>query len=74
MRPYRSDIQMVFQDPYSSLNPRITVGGMLHELLRMHHVVPREQVDAYSRELLGLVGLGDDALDAYPRQFSGGQR
>ncbi|MEP7025098.1 MAG: ABC transporter ATP-binding protein [Actinomycetota bacterium] len=70
----RRRIQMVFQDPYSSLNPRITVGGMLHELLRVHHVVPRDQVDSYSRELLGLVGLSDDALQAYPRQFSGGQR
>ena len=70
----RRRIQMVFQDPYSSLNPRITVGSMLHELLRVHHVVPRSEVDAYTSELLGLVGLGDDALDAYPRQFSGGQR
>jgi len=67
-------IQMVFQDPYSSLNPRMTVGGMLHELLRVHHVVPRAEVDAYSRELLGLVGLSEEALPAYPRQFSGGQR
>jgi oligopeptide/dipeptide ABC transporter ATP-binding protein len=70
----RRRIQMVFQDPYSSLNPRMTVGSMLHELLRVHHVVSRDQVDAYTRELLGLVGLSDDALDAYPRQFSGGQR
>jgi oligopeptide transport system ATP-binding protein len=67
-------IQMVFQDPYSSLNPRLTVGGMLHELLRVHHVVPRDEVASFSRELLGLVGLGDEALSAYPRQFSGGQR
>jgi oligopeptide/dipeptide ABC transporter ATP-binding protein len=67
-------IQMVFQDPYSSLNPRLTVGGMLHELLRVHHVVPRDEVTSFSRELLGLVGLGDEALSAYPRQFSGGQR
>ena len=67
-------IQMVFQDPYSSLNPRLTVGGMLHELLRVHHVVPRNEVASFSRELLGLVGLGEDALGAYPRQFSGGQR
>ncbi len=76
-RRSRSDqrkIQMVFQDPYSSLNPRMTVGGMLHELLRVHHIVPRDEVDAYSRELLGLVGLGEEALHAYPRQFSGGQR
>jgi oligopeptide/dipeptide ABC transporter ATP-binding protein len=67
-------IQMVFQDPYSSLNPRMTVGGMLHELLRVHHVVPRDEVEAYTRELLGLVGLSDEAVHAYPRQFSGGQR
>jgi oligopeptide/dipeptide ABC transporter ATP-binding protein len=76
-RRSRSDtrkIQMVFQDPYSSLNPRLTVGGMLRELLRVHHVVPRAEVDSFSRELLGLVGLGEDALHAYPRQFSGGQR
>jgi oligopeptide/dipeptide ABC transporter ATP-binding protein len=67
-------VQMVFQDPYSSLNPRLTVAGMLHELLRVHQIVPRAEVDAYSRELIGLVGLTDDALPAYPRQFSGGQR
>jgi oligopeptide/dipeptide ABC transporter ATP-binding protein len=67
-------IQMVFQDPYSSLNPRLTVGGMLHELLRVHQVVPRAEVEAYTRELLGLVGLGEEAVHAYPRQFSGGQR
>jgi oligopeptide/dipeptide ABC transporter ATP-binding protein len=67
-------IQMVFQDPYSSLNPRMTVGGMLHELLRVHGIVPRPEVESYTRELLGLVGLGADAVHAYPRQFSGGQR
>ena len=67
-------VQMVFQDPYSSLNPRLTVGGMLHELLRVHHVVPKAEVDSYSRELVQLVGLDPDSLGAYPRQFSGGQR
>ncbi|MGN6793305.1 MAG: ATP-binding cassette domain-containing protein, partial [Streptosporangiaceae bacterium] len=67
-------IQMVFQDPYSSLNPRLTVGGMLRELVKVHHVVPSEQAEGYCRELLTLVGLGDDAMKAYPRQFSGGQR
>jgi oligopeptide/dipeptide ABC transporter ATP-binding protein len=67
-------IQMVFQDPYSSLNPRLTVGGMLAELVRVHHVVPRGEVQKYSQELLTLVGLGEDALRAQPRQFSGGQR
>jgi oligopeptide/dipeptide ABC transporter ATP-binding protein len=67
-------VQMVFQDPYSSLNPRLTVGGMLHELLRVHHVVPRGEVEAQARELLRLVGLPEDAVHSYPRQFSGGQR
>ena len=67
-------IQMVFQDPYSSLNPRLTVGGILRELLRVHHVVPRNEVESYSKTLLSLVGLGEEATAAYPRQFSGGQR
>jgi oligopeptide transport system ATP-binding protein len=76
-RRSRSDqrrIQMVFQDPYSSLNPRMTVGSMLAELMHVHHVVPRNEVASFSRELLGLVGLDEEALPAYPRQFSGGQR
>ena len=67
-------IQMVFQDPYSSLNPRLTVGAMLGELLRLHDVVPRAEVRAESIRLLNLVGLEEDALGAYPSQFSGGQR
>ena len=67
-------IQIVFQDPYSSLNPRLTVGGILHELLRVHHVVPRNEVESHTRELLRMVGLPEDAVHALPRQFSGGQR
>jgi peptide/nickel transport system ATP-binding protein len=67
-------VQMVFQDPYSSLNPRLTVGGILRELLRVHHVVPRDQVEARTTELLSLVGLDAGSAQAYPRQFSGGQR
>jgi len=70
----RRRIQMVFQDPYSSLNPRLTVGSMLSELLKVHKVVPRSEVESFSRELLNLVGLSEEALPAYPRQFSGGQR
>ena len=65
---------MVFQDPYSSLNPRMTVRQALAELLRVHNLVPRAGVDERCRELLDLVGLPPSALDAYPRQFSGGQR
>ena len=70
----RRKIQMVFQDPYASLNPRMTVRQMLEEILKVHHVVPRSRVEDRSRELLDLVGLGPRSLDAYPRQFSGGQR
>jgi peptide/nickel transport system ATP-binding protein len=67
-------VQMVFQDPYSSLNPRIPVGKMLSELLLLHKIVPRAQVRAESVRLLNLVGLEEDVLGAYPSQFSGGQR
>ena len=73
-RADRRRIQMVFQDPYSSLNPRLTVGGMLRELLRVHHVVPANRVATFSAELLALVGLDEADLSSYPRQFSGGQR
>jgi oligopeptide transport system ATP-binding protein len=70
----RRGVQMVFQDPYSSLNPRMTVGAVLGELLRLHRIVPRREVRTESIRLLNLVGLEEDALDAYPSQFSGGQR
>jgi oligopeptide/dipeptide ABC transporter ATP-binding protein len=73
-RSQRRRIQMVFQDPYASLNPRMTVRQTLAELLRVHDMVPRDAVEARCRELLDLVGLGPRALDAHPRQFSGGQR
>ncbi len=73
-RSSRRRIQMVFQDPYSSLNPRMTVRQTLRELLRAHRMVPTERIDDRCRELLDLVGLGRRALDAHPRQFSGGQR
>ncbi|HEX4016729.1 MAG TPA: ABC transporter ATP-binding protein [Frankiaceae bacterium] len=67
-------VQMVFQDPYSSLNPRISVGSMLAGLLRLHHIVPNSEVRSESIRLLNRVGLEEDALHAYPSQFSGGQR
>jgi len=73
-RAGRRRIQMVFQDPYASLNPRMSVRQMLSELLRAHDMRPKAQIDERCRELLDLVGLGPRALDAYPRQFSGGQR
>ena len=73
-RALRRRIQIVFQDPYASLNPRMTVRQTLRELLKFHEMVPPERVDDRCRELLDLVGLGPRALDAHPRQFSGGQR
>jgi oligopeptide/dipeptide ABC transporter ATP-binding protein len=73
-RAQRRRIQMVFQDPYSSLNPRMTVRQTLSELLRAHRLLPKTAIEARCRELVDLVGLGPRALDAHPRQFSGGQR
>jgi len=73
-RAQRRLVQMVFQDPYSSLNPRMTVGQTLGEVLRYHRLVPRERVRARVHELLELVGLPARAVDQLPRSFSGGQR
>jgi oligopeptide/dipeptide ABC transporter ATP-binding protein len=67
-------LQMVFQDPYSSLNPRMTVGQVLRELLRIHKIVPADDVDKRAAELLDLVGLPEQTLKSYPRNLSGGQR
>lgn len=68
------DIQMVFQDPNSSLNPRMTVRAILHEPLRLHTAMTKEERDARALELLEAVGLGGEHLDRYPYQLSGGQR
>jgi ABC-type glutathione transport system ATPase component len=73
-REQRRMVQMVFQDPYSSLNPRMTVGQTLGEVLRYHQVVAKDQVKPRIRELLDLVGLPQRAVDQLPQSFSGGQR
>jgi peptide/nickel transport system ATP-binding protein len=73
-RETRRAIQMVHQDPYSSLNPRMTVRQTLGELLKVHRIVPRSGIRQRSEELLHMVRLDADALDSYPHQFSGGQR
>jgi len=70
----RRAVQMIFQDPYSSLNPRLTVRRMLRELLAVHKLVPRPAMEDRCRELMSLVGLPAAALDGLPAQFSGGQR
>ena len=70
----RRSVQMVFQDPFSSLNPRMKVGEVLREAIAFHNLVPKDKVEERSLEILSLVGLPKEALDSYPRQFSGGQR
>ncbi len=66
--------QVIFQDPYSSLNPRMTVQQAVTEVLRVHHSLPSKKVDQRFRELLDLVRLDQQLADAFPRQLSGGQR
>ncbi len=73
MRAMRRQVQMIFQDPYSSLNPRLTVRQTIGEVLRVHAIRPVAQIDARITELLALVGLPAEALDRTPRNFSGGQ-
>jgi oligopeptide/dipeptide ABC transporter ATP-binding protein len=74
MLPLRSEIQMIFQDPYSSLNPRHTVGTIVGTPLRVHNVVPEKKVLDRVRELLEVVGLNPEHYNRYPNEFSGGQR
>lgn len=74
LRIRRRDMQLIFQDPYGSLNPRMKVRGHLTEALRLHQVVPREAVDQEIDRLLDLVGLTRSDADRYPHEFSGGQR
>ena len=74
MQGIRRKMQMIFQDPYSSLNPRMTVGQMLGEVLTVHRLCAPRLVNARIQELLHLVGLPADATQRYPRHFSGGQR
>jgi oligopeptide/dipeptide ABC transporter ATP-binding protein len=70
MRSLRREMQVIFQDPYGSLNPRMTVGDMLEEPLRLHALYRQGRV----AELLGLVGLSPQHAARYPHEFSGGQR
>ncbi len=74
MKPFRKEIQIVFQDPYGSLNPRMTVGQTLSEGLRMVGIQGRTGRREQIERLLGLVGMGPAAVDRYPHEFSGGQR
>ncbi|WP_078489834.1 ABC transporter ATP-binding protein [Streptomyces bikiniensis] len=74
MRPFRRDIQMIFQDPYGSLNPRHTVGTIVSAPFRLQGVEPEGGVKKEVQRLLGLVGLNPEHYNRYPHEFSGGQR
>jgi oligopeptide/dipeptide ABC transporter ATP-binding protein len=74
MRPHRRIMQMVFQDPFSSLNPRAPVGRIVEEPLIVHGLGSSAERRARVEDLLKQVGLGGDAVERYPHQFSGGQR
>lgn len=74
LRVARKDIQIIFQDPYASLNPRRTIRKMLTEAMSIQKIVPPEQQEARMIELMSLVGLRPEYLERYPHEFSGGQR
>ena len=74
MRPHRRHLHMVFQDPYSSLNPRMTTGQIVAEPLRLHKLARRKAVDARVAELFDVVGLRPELRFRYPHELSGGQR
>jgi oligopeptide/dipeptide ABC transporter ATP-binding protein len=74
LKSFRKKIQIIFQDPYSSLNPVITIGGMLKEILKFHKIAEGSQADKRIYELLDIVGLKKYHSKKYPHEFSGGQR
>ncbi|WP_157538675.1 MULTISPECIES: ABC transporter ATP-binding protein [unclassified Nocardioides] len=74
LKPLRREIQMIFQDPYTSLNPRQTVGSIVGAPLEIHKVVPKDKVLPRVQELLEIVGLNPEHYNRYPHEFSGGQR
>jgi oligopeptide transport system ATP-binding protein len=74
LRPFRRELQLVFQDPYASLNPRFTIAETLAEPLLLHGKATRRDVDAKVCELLAQVGLDTELRARYPHEFSGGQR
>ena len=74
LKPLRRDVQMIFQDPYTSLNPRHTVGAIVGAPLEVHNVVPKNKVLPRVQELLEVVGLNPEHYNRYPNEFSGGQR
>jgi oligopeptide/dipeptide ABC transporter ATP-binding protein len=74
LREVRKDMQMIFQDPYASLNPRKTVGSIIAEPFRLHQIVPKDKIKPEVQQLMELVGLNPEHFNRYPHEFSGGQR
>lgn len=74
MKRYRTEVQMVFQDPYGSLNPRLTIGAALTEVMRVHRICSPDRCWIEAAQWLEKVGLDAKALNRYPHEFSGGQR
>ncbi len=73
-RAYSKDIQLIFQDPYSSLNPRMTVGDIIAEPIKINNLLPKEDIEKRVTYLLNCVGLANHQRNRYPHEFSGGQR
>jgi len=74
LRAIRRNMQMIFQDPFASLNPRRTVGSIISEPFRLHGTIPRGGIKAEVQQLMELVGLNPEHYNRYPHEFSGGQR
>jgi len=74
MKTFRKSVQIIFQDPFASLNPRRTIHDTVSEPLLIHNLVPRSQVRDAVVDVLGRVGLAPEILNRYPHEFSGGQR
>ncbi|MEH7491787.1 ABC transporter ATP-binding protein [Neobacillus niacini] len=74
MSDYRSNLQIIFQDPFSSLNPRKRIKDIIAEPLKVHHIVPPKDIQKRVDELLDMVGLPKQYKNRYPHEFSGGQR
>ena len=74
LRFLRREMQMIFQNPYGSLNPRMNVGSLVSEGISIHNTVKKEERGEFVARLLGEVGLGADVMNRYPHEFSGGQR
>ena len=74
LRDLRTKMQIIFQDPYSSLSPRLPIGEIIGEAVREHGLVPKEQFDDYITKVMKDCGLQEYHKDRYPHEFSGGQR